>query len=160
MLSSSPRRYTSRPISRAASRAISRAISSHASAAALLSLCALLSACEDDKPLAEPEPPRDQALDATVDHSSEPEPDPVNWTGCAQWTHDLSGDTLTTYPDDSLTQGDAETLTGLRLSLGERAWVEGYSDFVQQIASDLDTLDGWGTNAGIVMMMLMLTQMR
>lgn len=74
----------------------------------------------------------------------------IDWSECARWRHDPSGEAFTTYPDDHLTRDDDSTETGLRISLSERAWVGEFSAFVQRVALDLDTLDGWGINAGIV----------
>ena len=99
----------------------------------------------------------DEHLPATqVDQYPEEEvteerPPEVDWTGCAEWTYDATGNTLTAYPDDALTRVDPSSRTGLRLQLSDRAWLEGQSNFVQRIASDLDQLDGWGINAGILL---------
>lgn len=75
----------------------------------------------------------------------------VDWSSCAQWRYDPTGDQLTAYPDDELTVEDATTRTGLKVQLTGRGWLEGHSRFVQRLSSDIDRLDGWGINAGIVL---------
>ncbi len=75
----------------------------------------------------------------------------IDWSSCAQWVHDLSGESLTTYPDDQWTVSDQESTTGLRLDLAGRAWSDQSSAFVQRLTEDLTQLDGWGINAGIVL---------
>jgi hypothetical protein len=58
---------------------------------------------------------------------------------------------LTAYPDDELSVEDESTRTGIRVQLSGREWLDGHSRFVQRLASDIDQLDGWGINAGIVL---------
>ena len=87
----------------------------------------------------------DQMSDAELDDLS------IDWSSCAQWSHDLTGETLTTYPDDQFTISDEATVTGLKLNLADRPWTEGSSAFVKRLTTDISTLDGWGINAGIVL---------
>ena len=69
---------------------------------------------------------------------------------CALYTYDPFSADLSTFPDDTLTIPSMETTTGIKLNLSDAAWVADQSAFVQKIITDLDTLDGWGINAGIL----------
>jgi hypothetical protein len=69
---------------------------------------------------------------------------------CALYTYDPLNADLSTFPDDTLTTASMETTTGIKLNLSGAAWVADQSAFVQKIITDLDTLDGWGINAGIL----------
>jgi len=70
---------------------------------------------------------------------------------CVRYSYDLSYAAPQTFPDDALTVASQETRTGLKLSVTELPWVEGQSAFVKQLMGDLDQLDGWGINAGVIL---------
>lgn len=70
---------------------------------------------------------------------------------CITYRYDLNYRTALTFPDDALTRSDDGAITGQKLSVGQLSWVSEESDFVQRLMSDLDQLDGWGINAGIIL---------
>jgi len=75
----------------------------------------------------------------------------LNPDECVTYSYDLSHSAPQTFPDDALTRASEERVTGLQLQVASLPWVEGQSDFVQRLMSDLDQLDGWGINAGVMM---------
>lgn len=62
-----------------------------------------------------------------------------------------AGTFLAAWPDDALTRDDASSLTGLRVSLGQPAWLDDEPTTFQPIWRQLEELDGWGTSAGVVL---------
>lgn len=75
----------------------------------------------------------------------------LNPDECVTYRYDLSHSDPQTFPDDVLTRADAERPTGLTLDVSALPWVEDQSSFVQQLMTDLDQLDGWGLNAGLLL---------
>ena len=64
--------------------------------------CSLFACGEDPKATSQDEPEIDMMI------KMDP---PIDWSSCAQWEHDPSGDTLTTYPDDQFTISDPASRT-------------------------------------------------
>lgn len=62
-----------------------------------------------------------------------------------------NGDALAAFPNDALTVDDPKTITGLRVSIGEPAWLGNEPPFFQPVWRQLESLDGFGTSAGIVL---------
>lgn len=58
---------------------------------------------------------------------------------------------LNAFPDDSLTRDDAESITGLRVQIGDPPWLAQESTVFQPVWRQLEELDGFGTSAGIVL---------
>lgn len=58
---------------------------------------------------------------------------------------------LNAFPDDSLTRDDAESITGLRVQIGDPPWLAEESSVFQPVWRQLEELDGFGTSAGIVL---------
>jgi hypothetical protein len=73
-------------------------------------------------------------------------------TGCtAAYRYDPVNDTeLTTFPDDFYTVADPSTGTGLRVTTLEAPWRPSVVRALTHVFEDLDTLDGFGVSAGIV----------
>ena len=110
---------------------------------ALVCILSICFACDDSKELTaselSPEPPKPMEMTPEYD-----------WSSCIQWVHDVSGESLSTYPDDQFTRATNDSKTGIILNLKERSWLEGSSAFVKKLAQDISSLDGWGINAGLV----------
>ena len=70
---------------------------------------------------------------------------------CSFYNYQLQATEPQTYPDDALTRVDEQSVTGLRLNMSQLSWSEGQTAFVRKMLTQLDVLDGWGTNAGILM---------
>ncbi len=115
--------------------------------APLLGLAVGLQACGDD-PVAATD-----TSDATDTFEVIP-PDPNGFcnseTTRFEWDP-VAGTALNAFPDDSLTRDDAESITGLRVSIGEPAWLAAESTVFQPVWRQLEELDGFGTSAGIVL---------
>ncbi|MCC6623991.1 MAG: hypothetical protein IT385_22225 [Deltaproteobacteria bacterium] len=60
-----------------------------------------------------------------------------------------AGAFLAAFPDDALTRDDASSLTGLRVSLGQPAWLDAEATALQPLWRQLEELDGFGTSAGV-----------
>jgi hypothetical protein len=93
-----------------------------------------------------------QAADASIDSV-----DPANVAWCqgkTQFLYDPAGaQGLTAFPDDYYTVDDPTRATGLRVAFDPAAetWIAATPKSFQSTYDDLSTLDGWGTNAGIVL---------
>ncbi|MSP73659.1 MAG: hypothetical protein EXR76_16105 [Myxococcales bacterium] len=103
---------------------------------------------------------QDRPTDAPAQSDASPPSDtsspPDARAGCGDTTFaydPLSGATLQTFPDDFYTALDPSRPTGLRISLsGELApWVDRLPGNFASVFRQLETLDGWGTTAGIVL---------
>jgi dienelactone hydrolase len=81
-----------------------------------------------------------------------PSPD-AGPTGCtAAYRYDPVNDTeLTTFPDDFYTVADPSTGTGLRVTTLDAPWRPSVVRALTHVFEDLDTLDGFGVSAGIVL---------
>lgn len=109
----------------------------------------MLTACDDGR---SPHAINDlMEIEPYVDEGVETEIVEVDWSKCAHWVHDPSGNQLSTYPDDTFTIDDENSKTGLSLDLADRPWTEASSNFVKRLTKDISVLDGWGINAGIVL---------
>jgi hypothetical protein len=73
--------------------------------------------------------------------------------GCtAQYRYDPAVDTeLSTFPDDYYTTETPDTPTGLRVDTTAAPWRAGVVRALTRVFEDLDTLDGFGVSAGIVL---------
>lgn len=70
----------------------------------------------------------------------------------AQYRYDPTVDTeLTTFPDDYYTTETPDTPTGLRVDTTAAPWRAGVVRALTRVFEDLDTLDGFGVSAGIVL---------
>lgn len=83
------------------------------------------------------------------------DPAQVAWCqGSTRYLYDPAGaQGLTTFPDDYYTVADPGRATGLRVAFDPavETWIAATPQTFQSTYSDLSTLDGWGTNAGIVL---------
>jgi len=66
------------------------------------------------------------------------------------WDPD-DGDSLAAFPDDALTVDDPAALTGLRVTIGNPAWLDDEPQFFKTVWRQLEGLDGFGTSAGVVL---------
>jgi dienelactone hydrolase len=94
--------------------------------------------------------------DATTDAAAEmPRPIAVNWCkGATAWLWDPAAATsLSAFPDDAHTVDDAQTPTGVRVQFGSgaKAMIDATPASYRGVFTDLQTLDGWGVTAGIVL---------
>jgi len=71
--------------------------------------------------------------------------------GTTHFVWDPSGATLGAFPDDLYTRDDPASLTGLRVSLGEPAWLAAEAAQVQPLWRQADELDGFGTSAAVTL---------
>ncbi len=126
----------------------------------LLAACAAgVLACSDDPADGSSDVP--DTSEATPDETSEVAPDvapevdtvPVEaCTGTTEFAWDPDDDSaLVVFPNDALTVDDATARTGLRVSIGEPRWLADQPQFFQGAWRQLDSLDGFGTSAGIVL---------
>jgi hypothetical protein len=99
----------------------------------LLALPLALAGCEGDLP-------------------ADVEPPPFCDAGRTVGLYDPSPEAgLTTFPDDHWTREDGSTRTGLRVDWrADEGTLDAYPPQWQQLALELETLDGFGTTAGIV----------
>jgi len=71
-----------------------------------------------------------------------------------QFAYDpLEGTVLQTFPDDFYTRPDPATRTGLRLSMAAELapWLPAIVGGYESVFRQLETLDGWGTTAGVTL---------
>lgn len=118
---------------------------------ALAVLAPLTPACGDD-PV--------EATDAADTSSGDTDPSEVETVDplafCESTTTRFDWDpvaavALNAFPDDSLTRDDAESITGLRVQIGDPPWLAEESSVFQPVWRQLEELDGFGTSAGIVL---------
>lgn len=77
---------------------------------------------------------------------------PTFCEGATTFAWDPDDDTfLSAFPDDALTADDPTSLTGLRLKIGEPAWLDDEPQFFKTVWGQLEGLDGFGTSAGVVL---------
>jgi hypothetical protein len=76
---------------------------------------------------------------------------PLDPLRCVTYSYDPARTRPQTFPDDYLTLTDEGRRTGLRLAVADLPWVEEQSAFVKKLMGDLDSLDGWGINAGLIL---------
>lgn len=81
-------------------------------------------------------------------------PPPEFCEGDVRYRYDpVGGAELTTFPDDFYTVIDGSTPTALRVRLDEHnaPWLPDLPGGYDAVFADLNTLDGWGTSAGIML---------
>ncbi len=121
--------------------------------------CAML-ACSDDPADGTSDLP-DTSAETTPDATPETTPEvapeadsaPVEaCNGTTEFKWDPDDDSaLVVFPNDALTIDDASARTGLRVAIGEPRWLADQPQFFQGAWRQLDSLDGFGTSAGIVL---------
>ncbi len=71
---------------------------------------------------------------------------------CPAYRYDPLNDTeLTTFPDDFYTVDDPSQGTGVKVSTANAPWRAGIVRAAAPVFADLDTLDGFGVSAGVVL---------
>ena len=92
------------------------------------------------------------AADARVDAAPAPDTRPPEVACTARFVYDpLVDPERGAMPDDVWTVEDATTETGLRIDTSAAPWRASTPPALKPLFEDLDTLDGWGVSAGIVL---------
>jgi hypothetical protein len=109
-----------------------------------------LTACGDDPVAATDSADTAEVADVAEVETIDPNAFCESTTTTFEWDP-VAATALNAFPDDSLTRDDAEAITGMRVQIGEPAWLASESTFFQPVWRQLEELDGFGTSAGIVL---------
>lgn len=90
--------------------------------------------------------------DAAPPDAAAPDAAPVPPTCATTYRYDPLADTeLTTFPDDFYTVDDPSRPTGLRVTVADAPWRGTVVNALEHVFEDLETIDGFGVSAGVVL---------